>query len=139
MIQAPAIKHGLLKKLVSVLFHLPIFATLLTRVNLQDKVKDLTTENIVAIVNENALIIVIISYIYVVIKAVYHSFREKSVKNEVWSNWFDEFREAGAKTGYFDMKNIDGKSKEIEVLTSIAVGDFKGGFYKCTKTRCKIC
>lgn len=70
--------------------------------------------------------------------AVYRSLRGKSAKNKEWAEWFDEFREAGAKTGYFDMKDIDGQSKELEVLTSIAEGGFKGGFYKWTKATAKL-
>lgn len=40
--------------------------------------------------------------------------------------WFDEFREAGAKTGYFDRKDIDGIARDMNALVKVAEGGFTG-------------
>ncbi|WP_136678605.1 LPD38 domain-containing protein [Neptunomonas sp. XY-337] len=65
----------------------------------------------------------------VAMRAIYRSLRGKVSKNE-WAAYFDEFREAGAKTGYFDMKDIDGQAADIQHLVDIAKGGVKGGFIK---------
>lgn len=67
-------------------------------------------------------------------RAVYRSLRGKAPKNEEWAKWFDEFREAGAKTGYFDMKDIDGQAKEIQNLINMANGGFKGTAMKWSES-----
>lgn len=59
-------------------------------------------------------------------RVVYRSFRDKSPKNKEWADWFDEFRGEGAKTGYFDMKSIDGQAKELQRLISMEKGGLKG-------------
>jgi hypothetical protein len=50
--------------------------------------------------------------------------------NDEWSRWFDGFRKAGAQTGYYDMKDIDGQSRDIQELVAIAEGGWKGGLLK---------
>jgi hypothetical protein len=63
-------------------------------------------------------------------RAVYRGLRGKAPKNAEWAQWFDEFRQAGAKTGYFDMKDIDGQAKDVERLITMANGGFKGNALK---------
>jgi hypothetical protein len=62
--------------------------------------------------------------------AAYRGLRGKAPKNAEWGQWFEEFREQGAKTGYYDMKDIDGQAADIERLVTIAKGGFKGGVLK---------
>lgn len=66
----------------------------------------------------------------VAMRAIYRSLRGKAAKNSTWAKHFDEFREQGAKTGYFDMKDIDGQAEDVKKLVDIAKGGFKGGMYK---------
>jgi hypothetical protein len=74
----------------------------------------------------------------VAMRAIYRSLRGKDVRNNEWSNWFDEFREEGAKTGYFDMKDIDGQEKEIQSLINIAQGGAKGKATQWAKGSAKL-
>ncbi len=71
-------------------------------------------------------------------KAVYRSMRGKPAKNAEWANYFEEFQADGAKTGYFDMKDIDGQAKDVQRLIDISKGGFKGGFYKWTQAAGKL-
>ncbi|MEH6578593.1 MAG: LPD38 domain-containing protein [Amphritea sp.] len=71
-------------------------------------------------------------------RAAYRGLRGKQPKNAEWAQWFEEFREAGAKTGYFDMKDIDGQAKDVQQLIDIANGGFKGGFLKWTKASARL-
>ena len=71
-------------------------------------------------------------------KAVYRSMRGKPAKNTEWANYFEEFQADGAKTGYFDMKDIDGQAKDVQRLIDISKGGFKGGFYKWTQAAGKL-
>lgn len=67
-------------------------------------------------------------------KAVYRGLRNKDeAKGGEWQKWFSEFREAGAKTGWFDMKDIDGQAKDLEHLVSMAKGGIKGNALKWMK------
>ncbi|WP_075882084.1 LPD38 domain-containing protein [Vreelandella massiliensis] len=43
-----------------------------------------------------------------------------------WDQWFKEFIEDGAKTGYFDMKDIDAQAKEIAAMVRRADGTTMG-------------
>lgn len=68
-------------------------------------------------------------------KAAYRGLRNSatnklSAADKEWLDWFDEFKRAGAKTGYYDMKDIDGQAKDIQRLVDMANGGFKGNFYK---------
>lgn len=68
-------------------------------------------------------------------KAAYRGLRNSatnklSAADKEWFDWFDEFKRAGAKTGYYDMKDIDGQAKDIQRLVDMANGGFKGNFYK---------
>lgn len=74
-------------------------------------------------------------------KAVYRGLRGKSVPEGAsgeWQRWFTEFREAGAKTGWFDMKDLDGQSKDLEHLIAIANGGFKGSALKWSQSASKV-
>lgn len=68
-------------------------------------------------------------------KAAYRGLRNSATNklskaDKEWFDWFDEFKRAGAKTGYYDMKDIDGQAKDIQRLVDMANGGFKGNFYK---------
>lgn len=39
-----------------------------------------------------------------------------------WQKHFDQFRADGAKTGWFDMKDVDGQMKDLETMISMASG-----------------
>ncbi len=42
-----------------------------------------------------------------------------------WGGYLKEYLEAGAKTGYFDMKDIEGQAKELESLIAVQGSDAK--------------
>ncbi len=68
-------------------------------------------------------------------RAVYRGLRNKDeAQGGEWQKWFTEFREAGAKTGWFDMKDIDGQAADLESLISMAKGGAKGKALKWWKT-----
>lgn len=71
-------------------------------------------------------------------RAVYRGLRGKKATNPEWQQWYDEFRKAGAQTGYYDMKDIDGQMKDVERLVQIADGGFIGGFHKWRKAGAKL-
>ncbi|PSU23804.1 LPD38 domain-containing protein [Photobacterium kishitanii] len=65
--------------------------------------------------------------------AVYASLNDKSSKTpsgREWQNYFNEFMEDGGKTGWFDMKDVDGQAKDIERMVAVASGSTKGKAYK---------
>lgn len=67
--------------------------------------------------------------------AIFKSLRGKPAKkSDEWYKYFDEFREEGAKTGWFDMKDLDRQEKELKTLISMANGGFKGGAMKWMKS-----
>ena len=67
-------------------------------------------------------------------KAVYRGLRNKDeAAGGEWQKWFTEFREAGAKTGWFDMKDIDGQAADLQSLISMAKGGVKGNAMKWFK------
>ncbi len=67
-------------------------------------------------------------------KAVYRGLRNKDeAAGGEWQKWFTEFREAGAKTGWFDMKDIDGQADDLQTLISMAKGGVKGSAMKWFK------
>lgn len=58
------------------------------------------------------------------VRAIYASLRGQELSGDMakWQSEFDRFRANGAKTGYFDMKDIDGQAKELEDLIKLASG-----------------
>jgi hypothetical protein len=50
-----------------------------------------------------------------------------------WDRWFREFIEDGAKTGYFDMKDIDAQAKEISSMVRRADGSTMSHMLKARK------
>lgn len=50
-----------------------------------------------------------------------------------WDRWFQEFIEDGAKTGYFDMKDIDAQAKEISSMVRRADGSTMSHMLKARK------
>jgi hypothetical protein len=74
----------------------------------------------------------------VAMRTIYRSMRGWKKNNTEWANYFEEFQADGAKTGYFDMKDIDGQAKDVQRLIDISKGGFKGGFYKWTKATGKF-
>ncbi|MCC4289098.1 LPD38 domain-containing protein [Vreelandella aquamarina] len=50
-----------------------------------------------------------------------------------WDRWFREFIEDGAKTGYFDMKDIDAQAKEISSMVRRADGSTLSHMLKARK------
>lgn len=60
--------------------------------------------------------------------------RENRTDTE-WSQIFDDFRKSGAKTGYFDMKDIETQSKDLQKLMKL---QSKGGLIKHGKAALKF-
>lgn len=62
-------------------------------------------------------------------RAIYASLRNKepgTAEGRRWQALFEQFRQDGAKTGWFDMKDLDGQSKSLDNLVAMAQGGFKG-------------
>ncbi|WP_328717559.1 LPD38 domain-containing protein [Halomonas elongata] len=57
----------------------------------------------------------------------------KDAKQREWNQWFEEFQEDGAKTGYFDMKDIEGQAKEIQSMVRRADGTTLSHMLKARK------
>lgn len=64
----------------------------------------------------------------IAMKAVYASLRDKTLSGSGadWQKTWKEFVEDGAKTGWFRMDDLEGKSKEMDRLVSLAKGGWKG-------------
>lgn len=64
----------------------------------------------------------------IAMKAVYASLRDKSLSGSGadWQKTWKEFIEDGAKTGWFRMDDLEGKSKEMDRLVALAKGGWKG-------------
>ncbi|MGF1727084.1 LPD38 domain-containing protein [Photobacterium nomapromontoriensis] len=65
--------------------------------------------------------------------AVYASLtgkKAKTAKGREWQQYFDEFMADGGKTGWFDMKDVDGQAKDLERMVAMASGTAKGKAYK---------
>lgn len=73
-------------------------------------------------------------------RAIYASLRGKTLNGNAgtWQRHFDEFREAGAKTGWFDMKDLNGQMKDIENLVDMAKGGIKGNALKWMKSSADV-
>ena len=57
----------------------------------------------------------------------------KKAETREWDRWFQEFIEDGAKTGYFDMKDIDAQAKEISSMVRRADGSTLSHMLKARK------
>jgi hypothetical protein len=58
------------------------------------------------------------------IRAINASLKGKPLNGRAgdWQRHFDQFRKDGAKTGWFDMKDVDGQMKDLETMISMAGG-----------------
>ena len=67
----------------------------------------------------------------IAMRAIYANLRGKKLKGKgaEWQKHFDDFREHGAKTGWFDMKDLDGLSSELDGLVKQAQGGIKGAMH----------
>ncbi|HIF9333589.1 TPA: LPD38 domain-containing protein [Photobacterium damselae] len=66
-------------------------------------------------------------------KAIYLTYRGKKGKTETLRRWqqeFEAFLADGAKTGWFDMKDIKGQTKAINRLVAMAAGTYKGKAFR---------
>lgn len=69
-------------------------------------------------------------------KAAWRGLQNKPGKNDSgreWDTWFKEFQEDGAKTGYFDMKDIGSQAKEIQSMVRRADGTTMSHMLKARK------
>ncbi|WP_232612491.1 LPD38 domain-containing protein, partial [Photobacterium phosphoreum] len=67
------------------------------------------------------------------VPAIYASLRNKTSKSpetQEWQRHFEEFMEVGGKTGWFDMKDVDGQAKELDRMVAMANGSITGKAYK---------
>ena len=70
-------------------------------------------------------------------RSVYASLSGKKIKGakgKEFQDWFEEFKKAGAKTGWFDMKDLDGQAREVEQLVEMSSGTTKGNALKWAKS-----
>ncbi|MDV6318823.1 LPD38 domain-containing protein [Chromohalobacter sp. HP20-39] len=69
-------------------------------------------------------------------RAAWRGLRGKTGKNDgsrEWDKWFREFQEDGAKTGYFDMKDLNAQAKEIQSMIRRADGTTLSHMLKARK------
>ncbi|MGP8291740.1 LPD38 domain-containing protein [Vreelandella zhanjiangensis] len=69
-------------------------------------------------------------------KAAWRGLQNKPGKNDSgreWDTWFKEFQADGAKTGYFDMKDISSQAKEIQSMVRRADGTTLSHMLKARK------
>jgi len=68
-------------------------------------------------------------------KAIYASLNGKKLTGEgaQWQQAFDYFRQSGAKTGWFDSKDLDGQAANLDKMVEIAKGGFKGNSMRYMK------
>lgn len=74
-------------------------------------------------------------------KAIYGALRGtegKTAEAKKWQALFEQFRNDGAKTGWFDMKDLDGQSKSLDNLVAMAEGGFKGKAMLWTREAAKL-
>ncbi|MAX33834.1 MAG: hypothetical protein CME72_12305 [Halomonadaceae bacterium] len=50
----------------------------------------------------------------------------KSQHQQEWDGWFREFMEAGAKTGYFDVKDVEAQARDLEQMMKSAATGVRG-------------
>ncbi|WP_136039967.1 LPD38 domain-containing protein [Photobacterium damselae] len=68
-----------------------------------------------------------------VVRAIHSSLRGKQHSNpqvQEWQRHFEEFMEVGGKTGWFDMKDVEGQAKELDRMVAMANGSITGKAYK---------
>lgn len=68
--------------------------------------------------------------------AIYITLKKKEAKSEeakVWQKYFNEFLEDGAKTGWFDMLDVEGQAKKLERMMDMSQGSMKGKLLKTKK------
>jgi hypothetical protein len=73
----------------------------------------------------------------IAMRAAFNSLRGKKMKSkegQEFQKWFEEFKAAGAKTGWFDMKDLDGQRKEIESLVSMKADGTKAAAKRGVKS-----
>ena len=69
-------------------------------------------------------------------RAAWRGLQSKEGKNDgsrEWDQWFREFQEDGAKTGYFDMKDLNAQAKEIQSMIRRADGSTLSHMLKARK------
>ena len=69
-------------------------------------------------------------------RAAWRGMQGKQGKNDgsrEWDQWFREFQEDGAKTGYFDMKDLNAQAKEIQSMIRRADGTTLSHMLKARK------
>jgi len=73
-------------------------------------------------------------------KAIYASLNGRVLtgENAEWQQYFEEFKQAGAKTGWFDMKDLAGQRAELEGLIAMANGTVKGNVIKYGRSVAKF-
>ncbi len=68
-----------------------------------------------------------------VMRAIHSTLRNKQHSDpeiQEWQRNFEEFMEVGGKTGWFDMKDVDGQAKELDRMVAMANGSIAGKAYK---------
>lgn len=71
-------------------------------------------------------------------RTFYRNARGKTPKNKEWDQYLKEFLEDGAKTGYFDMKDLPQIEKSISRMVAIASGSMKGTMLQSTQAAAKF-
>lgn len=66
-------------------------------------------------------------------RTFYRNARGKDPKNKEWNSYLQDFLADGAKTGYFDMKDLPQIEKSISRMVTIASGGFKGTLLQSTQ------
>jgi hypothetical protein len=77
----------------------------------------------------------------VAMRAIYASLRNKELgtaEGKRWQVLFEQFRQDGAKTGWFDMKDLDGQSKSLDNLVAMAQGGLKGRAMKFAQESARV-
>ncbi|MEX1196857.1 MAG: LPD38 domain-containing protein, partial [Pseudohongiellaceae bacterium] len=68
--------------------------------------------------------------------AIHASLRGKQAQGEArtWQRYFDQFRADGAKTGWFDMKDLDQQAANVDEMVNLAAGGTKASAVKIRRT-----
>ena len=66
-------------------------------------------------------------------KAIYGALRKKQGNKQI-DQYAKDFIVDGAKTGFFDMKDIEAQKRHVETLVQISKGTFKGKAFKALKS-----
>jgi len=67
--------------------------------------------------------------------AIRMSLAGKRLKGDAgeWQKMFDQFRNDGAKTGWFDAKDLDGQKKELQKMLDLSQNNMKGSLLRTKK------